>query len=339
MRLLPILLFAGILQGQTLLSGIVGSSPPVAGTVATPTFSPAAGAVANPTTVTVSSATPASGVTYCITQDSTTPTGSHGACTNGTLGATTSVTSAVTVEAIGCATGYTCSAAGSAAYTIVSASFGTVPTPTYYGATGSATLTGTSFSAVIGDVLHIFIKIPNNSCASTTVTGWTLTGGETPTLIGSTTGAYVGGCMYDYYAVVTSTATYTVVSTLSNNRQYVGIEIHVLKGTTGTLDGGSVPSCGASPGTNPATATSCTLTTTNAHDIIDACVIPHWYTTADSTFAAGTTGICASGACTATSPGQGEWAIVTTAQTAQAVGFTFTSDEGQIMRAAAFRSQ
>jgi hypothetical protein len=84
-----------------------GSSP-----AATPTFSPAAGTYSSPQTVTISSTTPSATIYY--TTDGTTPNTSS-AVYSGPL----AVSSPQTIKAIGTAVGYTASAVGSAAYTIV----------------------------------------------------------------------------------------------------------------------------------------------------------------------------------------------------------------------------
>jgi hypothetical protein len=122
-----------------------GSSP-----AATPTFNPAAGSYSSPQTVIVSSTTPSATIYY--TTDGTTPTPSS-AVYSGPL----AVSSPETIKAIGTAAGYTASAVGSAAYTIVVASpqltlsatnlsFGNVTVNT--AATQSLTLTSKGTSPV-----------------------------------------------------------------------------------------------------------------------------------------------------------------------------------------------
>jgi Chitobiase/beta-hexosaminidase C-terminal domain/Abnormal spindle-like microcephaly-assoc'd, ASPM-SPD-2-Hydin len=122
-----------------------GSSP-----AATPTFNPAAGSYSSPQTVIVSSTTPSATIYY--TTDGTTPTPSS-AVYSGPL----AVSSPETIKAIGTAVGYTASAVGSAAYTIVVASpqltlsatnlsFGNVTVNT--AATQSLTLTSKGTSPV-----------------------------------------------------------------------------------------------------------------------------------------------------------------------------------------------
>ena len=96
------------------------------GTVATPTFSPAAGTYSSAQTVTISSAT--SGTTIYYTTNGTTPT------TSSTLySSPITVSVSETVKALAVKTGYTNSAIGSAAYVIN----GTVATPTFSPAAGS----------------------------------------------------------------------------------------------------------------------------------------------------------------------------------------------------------
>jgi len=93
-------------------------------TVATPTFSPAAGTYTGTQTVTISDAT--SGATIYYTTNGTTPSSSSTQYT-----AAISVSASETIEAIAELSGDTNSAVASAAYTI------TVPTPTFSPATGT----------------------------------------------------------------------------------------------------------------------------------------------------------------------------------------------------------
>jgi hypothetical protein len=92
----------------------------MAGTVATPTFSPAAGAVASGTTITISSGT--SGVTFMTTNNTTDPSRSVG-----TAGATWTISANQTIESMAYKDGAYLidSAVASAAYTVTAG----IPTP------------------------------------------------------------------------------------------------------------------------------------------------------------------------------------------------------------------
>jgi hypothetical protein len=101
---------------QVVGNGHVASS---SGTVATPTFSPAAGTYSSTQTVTISVSSPALAV-ICYTTDGTTPTATTpGTCSHGTTYSTTvSVSTSQTLKAIGTLALYTNSSVGSAAYVI-----------------------------------------------------------------------------------------------------------------------------------------------------------------------------------------------------------------------------
>src|SRR4029079_6331279 len=91
----------------------------VAPTVATPTFSPAAGVVAGGTTVTISTTTAGAAVHY-------TTDGSDPPASSPTYTAPIAITAAVTLKAIGTASGFMDSPVASAAYTLVPAATPTV---------------------------------------------------------------------------------------------------------------------------------------------------------------------------------------------------------------------
>jgi len=124
-------------------------------TVATPTFSPAAGTYTGTQTVTISDST--SGSTIYYTTNGTTPTTSSTKYT-----AAISVSSSETIEAIAAASGYSNSAVATAAYTI---SAPTVATPTFGPAAGTYTGTQT-------------VTISDSTSASTI---YYTTNGTTPT--------------------------------------------------------------------------------------------------------------------------------------------------------------
>lgn len=115
------------------------------GTVATPTFSPAAGTYASAQSVTLSTAT--SGATLYYTTDGSTPT-----TTSSVYSAAISVATTQTVKALAAKSGMTNSIVASATYTISS---GTVATPTFSPAAGtyasaqSVSLSSTTSGATI----------------------------------------------------------------------------------------------------------------------------------------------------------------------------------------------
>lgn len=94
-------------------------------TVATPTFSPAAGAVAENTVVTFASTT--SGATFYYTTDGSTPT------TSSTSGTSYTITAAVTLKVLAVKSGINDSSVATASYTIASGSSITVNIPATYG--------------------------------------------------------------------------------------------------------------------------------------------------------------------------------------------------------------
>ena len=157
------LLFSSLAHGQMLVASTVGGS---FATAATPTFSPVAGAVANPTTVTASST---SGCSTHIYEDTSNPPT--------TLQNTFSVTTAETVYAQvrGCP-GFGDSAVGSAAYTI------TTPTPSITTTQQCAIYNGTATCAMnttTGQVLAAFTSTNAAGTPGITPTGcvtWTQSG-------------------------------------------------------------------------------------------------------------------------------------------------------------------
>ncbi len=125
-------------------SAIGSAAYVINGTVATPTFSPAAGTYSSTQTVTISSTT--SGTTIYYTTNGTTPT------TSSTLySAPIAVAVTETVKALAVKTGYTNSAVGSAAYTIASGSVSYPVTDTFSGSGGlSSNWTNLSAAAETG---------------------------------------------------------------------------------------------------------------------------------------------------------------------------------------------
>lgn len=103
-------------------STVVSNNYIIAGTVATPTFSPVAGTYAGSQSVTISTSTGGASIIYTV--NGTSPTVSSGCTiTNGTLytGAVT-ISSTTTVKAIGCESAFSPSSIATAAYTITAPS-------------------------------------------------------------------------------------------------------------------------------------------------------------------------------------------------------------------------
>ena len=99
-------------------SSIGSAAYVIAPVVSTPTFSPVAGTYSSTQSITITSST--TGATICYTTDGTTPTANGaGTCTHGTTYTTpVSVTSSLTLKAVGSKSGDTDSSIGSAAYII-----------------------------------------------------------------------------------------------------------------------------------------------------------------------------------------------------------------------------
>jgi Concanavalin A-like lectin/glucanases superfamily/Chitobiase/beta-hexosaminidase C-terminal domain len=127
----------------------------VAGTVAAPAFSTSAGAIAFPTTITLSSTTVGATIYYTI--DGSTPT------TGSTQGTSVVVNSAQTIKAFAIKTGYTDSSISSAAYTQAQAT-----APTFSSAAGNITSgTTVTISSAGADAIYYTIDGSTPTTAST----------------------------------------------------------------------------------------------------------------------------------------------------------------------------
>lgn len=155
------------------------------GVVATPTFSPVAGTYASTQTITISTTT--SGATICYTTDGSTPTtDGAGTCTHGTTYSTpVSVSSSLTLKAVGSKSGDLDSGVGSAAYVIN----GAVATPT--------------FSPVAGT--YVTAQTVTISTATSGATLCYTTDGSTPTANGA--GTCTHGTTYSGPVSVSSSLT------------------------------------------------------------------------------------------------------------------------------------
>jgi hypothetical protein len=140
-------------------SAVGSAAYTINGAVATPTFSPAAGAYGPAQTVTISDTT--SGATIYYTTNGTTPT-----TASSTYSSAITVSATETLEAIAAKTGYSNSAVGSAAYTIN----GAVATPTFSPAAGtySSTQTVTISDSTSGATIYYTTNGTTPTTASST---------------------------------------------------------------------------------------------------------------------------------------------------------------------------
>jgi hypothetical protein len=165
-----------------------------AGTVATPSFSPAGGSYTGTQSVTLADATSGAAIHYTL--DGSTPT-----ATSPTYTTPLSIASTTTVKAIGTKSGMTSSAVASATYTITA---GTVATPTFSPAGG--TYTGTQSVSLAdttpGAAIHYTLDGSTPTATSPTYT--------TPLSIASTTTVKAIGTKSGWTKSAVASATYTI---------------------------------------------------------------------------------------------------------------------------------
>ena len=169
---------------------------PASSTVATPTFSPTAGAVTIGTVVTMSSATV--GATIYYTTNGTTPT------TASSSGTSVTVNTAMTIKAIAVKTGLTTSSVGSAAYTILGCA-----TPTFNPPAGAVTAgtVVTISSTTPGVTIRYTTDGSTPTASSTAGTSVTVSAGMTIKAIAIKTG---------YTTSAVGSATYTITTKIAN---------------------------------------------------------------------------------------------------------------------------
>lgn len=215
------------------------SSPP---TVSTPTFSPVAGSYGSTQSVTISTST--GGATLCYTTDGSTPTANGaGTCTHGTTYTTAvSVSTSLTLKAVGSLSGDTDSAVGSAAYTIAAAA----ATPTFSPVAG--TYTGTQSVTI------------STSTGSATLC-YTVDG-TTPTANGA--GTCTHGTTYSGAVSVAASETLMAIASKSGNSDSaVGSAAYVIVVTTPTFS----PAAGTYTGTQAVTIITTTVGDTICYTI------------------------------------------------------------------------
>jgi len=154
-------------------------------TLATPTFSPAAGSYSGTQSVTISGP---SGATICYNTTGSPSAPTAGTCGNGstTYTAPVSVASSETLYAIATELGYINSSAGSATYTITSSPVISGLAPTSGPVGTSVTITGTNFGATQGSSTVTF-----NGTTAVSITSWSATSIVAVVPAGATTGGVV----------------------------------------------------------------------------------------------------------------------------------------------------
>jgi hypothetical protein len=268
----------------------VGSSTPVA---ATPTFSVAGGTYSTAQTVTLSDST--SGATIYYTTDGTTPTTS-----SSVYGTAINVSSTETLEAIAVASGFTNSAAATAAYTITQAAPGVSFAPTVV-AFGNQTLNTTSSPSQVvvlsntgtAPLAGIAVSITGASASAfgeSSACGTTLAAGSSCNISVTFTPTAVG----------TNTASLSVTDNATGSPQTVAL--------TGTGTVATVPSVTLSPtllnfsAANGSTSAAQTVTLTNTGTVAVAITSVTLTGTGASSFAQTNTcggSIVAGASCTA----------------------------------------
>ena len=238
MKRLLFILFLSVLAHGQMMQTIVSAKPLSQDTGIT--FSPPAGAVSNPTTVTFSGAI--AGSIYCSTQDGSTPktNGIGTACVTGSLGNTTSITSAVTVKVVSGLLGELDSAVSSAAYTIT----GGAPTHTWVQSnvpTTCLTFSGTSQGCAFGSNvtngnLVVVVAMTNDGTATISDTA-SYSFSKVWTAEGDTNGCYHdanGEYICSWYAIANSTHSETITISAASGKIQLGIqEFHSTSTWTG----------------------------------------------------------------------------------------------------------
>jgi hypothetical protein len=231
-------------------SAIGSAAYVINGTVATPTFSPAAGSYGPAQTVTISSTT--SGATIYYTTNGSTPTTSSTQYT-----APITVSTSETVKALAVKTGYTNSAIGSAAYVIN----GTVATPTFSpvaGTYGSAQ-TVTISSATSGATIYYTTNGSTPTTSSTQYTApITVSTSETVKALAVKTGytnSAIGSAAYVIGNTV-ATPTFSPVAGSYGPAQTVTISTTTSGATIYYTTNGSTPTTSSTHYTSPITVST-----------------------------------------------------------------------------------
>jgi RHS repeat-associated protein len=215
-------------------------------TVATPTFSLAAGSYTGTQSVTLSDAT--SGATIYYTTNGTTPSSSSTKYT-----VAISVSASETVEAIAELSGDTNSAVASAAYTI------TVPTPTFSPAAGSYTGSQTVTISDSNSAATIYYTT-NGTTPTTSSTKYTsaitVSASETLEAIATASGDTNSAVAKAVYTIVTPTPTFSVAAGTYGSSQSVSISDSNSAATIYYTTNGTTPSTSSTKYTSAITVNS-----------------------------------------------------------------------------------
>jgi hypothetical protein len=239
-------------------------------TAATPTFSPAAGAIASGTTIAITSST--SGVTICYTLDGSTPTATTpGTCSHGTSisngGSTTGITSPLTVEAIATEVGYINSGVGSAAYTVTGGGAAYVP-GSYQGTTQSApSVTSSTITCPSGGA---FVLVSFLNSANLAPTGLPSISGTAQIIVaaGSSQVGTTGLLVQNYKIAACNPGTFTITATASGAQSALLISAYT--GLTTFDTWGTLTSLALTSGVNSPT---CSVTTSQTDTLVGEMVI------------------------------------------------------------------
>ena len=234
---------------QKILTWSFISSAPSTTAAATPTFSPAAGSYTSAQTVTISDTT--SGAKIYYTTDGTTPT------TSSTLySGAISVAATKTLKAIAVASGFSNSAAGSAAYTI------NLPaaTPTFSPAAGTyATAQTVTISDTTAGATIYYTTDGSTPTTSSTVYSGAITVSATKTIkaIATASGFSTSAAGSAAYTINTSTQTATPVLSVAGGVYYAPQTVSISDSTPGAVIyytiNGSTPTTSSYQYTGPLT--------------------------------------------------------------------------------------
>ena len=181
-------------------SAVNSAAYTIAGTVATPTFSPAAGTYASTQSVAISSTTVGASIRY--TMDGSTPSSTVGTVYSGPI----AVSASTTLKAIAYLAGWTDSAVNSAAYTIA----GTVATPTFSPAAG--TYASTQSVAISTTTVGASIRYTTDGSTPSSTVGTVYSG---PIAVSATTTLKAIAYLAGWTDSAVNSAAYTITGTVA----------------------------------------------------------------------------------------------------------------------------